>query len=130
MRARMQQFFAGRNGNDDLNRFLNIVTLIFLLLGMFLLPALASMGIALYIFCLYRMMSRNLYRRSQENTAYLELRGRVRGWFSLKRQRFAQRKTHRFYKCPSCRQKVRVPRGRGKISITCPSCRQQFIRKS
>lgn len=130
MRERLSRFFYGRNGSDELSRFLSIVSLVLLLLGMFILPALSSLGIALYIYGLFRMLSRNLYKRSQENDAYLELRGRAAGWFSGKKTRFAQRKTHRFFKCPSCKQTVRVPRGKGNISITCPSCRAQFTKKS
>lgn len=130
MRERLQRFFDGRNGVDNLGQFLNITSLILLILGIFTLPVFSFLGIALYIWNLYRMLSRNLYKRSQENDAYLQLTKKVRGWFSLQKKRFAQRKTHRIYRCPSCKQAVRVPKGKGKISLTCPACRTQFIKKS
>lgn len=130
MRERLQRFFDGRNGVDNLGQFLNITSLILLILGIFTLPVFSFLGIALYIWNLYRMLSRNLYKRSQENDAYLQLTNKVKKWLSLQKKRFAQRKTHRIYRCPSCKQAVRVPKGKGKISLTCPTCQTQFIKKS
>lgn len=130
MKARIQQFFIGRNGMDHLTRFLSIVSLILLVLGTFTFRFLSAIGIAVYICSLYRMLSRNLYKRREENQAYLQLTGKVRGWVSLRKKRFDQRKTHRFYPCPSCKQMTRVPVGKGKISIQCPACQTSFIRKS
>ncbi len=130
MRESIQRFFSGRNGTDDLNRFFTIVCLLLLLLGTFLAPILASVGTGLFLYIMFRALSRNLQQRSQENAAFLQLRGRVQGWVRGKKNRLAQRKTHRFFKCPSCKQAVRVPKGKGKISISCPSCHTQFIKKS
>lgn len=130
MKERIQRFFSGRNGTDDLNRFFMIVCFVLLLLGTFVSPVLASVGTGLCLYILFRALSRNLQQRAQENKAFLQLRGRVRGRFLGKKNRFTQRKTHRFFKCPSCKQTVRVPKGKGKISIVCPSCHTQFIKKS
>ena len=65
-----------------------------------------------------------------QNQKFLTWRYRMVAKWSKWKERFAQRKTHRFYKCPNCKQKVRVPKGRGKIAITCPKCRTEFIKKS
>lgn len=85
----------------------------------------------------YRIFSRNFLRREAENRAFLAIWGKLRtlGWWiqdksAHLKQWMAQRRTHKIFACPSCRQKLRVPRGRGKISISCPKCKTQFIRKT
>ena len=129
MKARLQSFFMNRNGADDFCKFLSIASLIFMFLG-YVQSLFTSIGLAFLVLCLFRMLSRNLYKRSAENDAYLRMRGNVTGWFDKKKSRFSQLKTHRFYKCPECKQELRVPKGKGKISITCPKCNMQFIKKS
>lgn len=80
--------------------------------------------------CYIRIFSRNREKRVQENYAYYALRGRVTGWLSGKKKRIADSRTHRYFKCPSCGQQVRVPKGRGMIAITCPKCHTEFRKKS
>lgn len=135
MREKLQRFMAGRYGADEFARFLNIWVLVFLVLSMFggWLPVLSVfyvIGIGLMIYNCFRMLSRNTSKRYEENRRFLDMRYR----FTVKRdrmkKRFAQRSTHRFYKCPDCKQTVRVPKGRGKICITCPKCRREFVRRS
>ena len=130
MKERMQRFMYGRYGNDDLGRFLNIVVLVMLVLSMLLLPQLSSVAIALMVIGYFRIFSRNTYKRSQENAVYLRLAGKVKAPFLSQIQRFKQRKTHRYYHCPSCRQTLRVPKGKGKLSITCPKCKTTFEKRS
>lgn len=130
MRQRMQRFMYGRYGADDLGKFLNIVILILLMLGILFEPQISSLALALLVCQFFRMFSRNTSKRAEENNAYLRVRRRITGWFSTRRQRFAQRKTHRFYRCPSCRQTLRVPKGKGKLSLTCPKCQTNFVKKS
>lgn len=130
MKEQLTRFFSGRNGTDQLCRFLSWAALALMLLGMLTFSGFTSMGIMVYIYSMYRMLSKNLYKRSKENEEYLRLSGQVRGWFLRKKQHFTQRKTHHFYKCPNCKQTLRVPKGKGKISITCPSCRTRFEKKS
>ncbi len=130
MKERLQQFMMGRYGMDPYGRFLYIASIVCLILGMFLTPLLTLLAFALLIYQYFRMFSRNIYKRSRENSAYFAIRTRITGWFSTKKQQVAQRKTHRFYKCPSCRQALRVPKGKGNISITCSKCHTQFVRKS
>ena len=86
--------------------------------------------IALLIYCYYRMFSKNITKMSAQNQKYLNWRYGL----AVKRQKtkthMEQRKIYHFYKCPQCRQKVRVPKGHGKICITCPKCKMEFVRKS
>ena len=124
----------GRNGMDALNRFLSVVLLVLVAVEMFLrgraAMALSFLSLVLLVVIYYRMFSRNLYRRSQENGTYLRMRypivSAVQGW----RDRFRQRKDYRFFRCPSCRAWLRVPRGKGQINIVCRKCGTSFRRRS
>lgn len=135
MREKMQRFMSGRYGVDELSKFLNIFVLVFLVISMFAgwLPLLSIfywIGIVLMIYNCFRMFSRNTSKRYEENQKFVNMRYRyVVKWDRMKKH-FAQRRTHRFYKCPDCKQTVRVPKGRGKICITCPKCRKEFVRRS
>lgn len=130
MKAWFQRFMSGRYGYDQLGRFLWLVSLVLLLLGMFLNGFLYYLGLALLIWSYFRMLSRNIHKRYAENQKYLQLEGRVKKWFGKYRLRFDQRKTYRYFRCPRCHQELRVPRGRGRISINCPKCGTSFIKKS
>ena len=130
MKEKMQRFMYGRYGMDDLGRFMNIVVLVVFVLSMLLLPQLSSVAIALMVINYFRIFSRNTYKRSQENAVYLRLFGKIKAPFLGQIQRFKQRKTHRYFHCPSCRQSLRVPKGKGKLSITCPKCKTTFEKRS
>ena len=122
---------AGRYGSDQLNNGLLLVNAVLIVIQWIVRWQVLSFVILILLFlCYYRMFSRNIQARYAENQRFLQWwwpkSQKLRGM----RQRFADRKTHRYYKCPQCRQRLRVPRGRGKINITCPHCRTQFVRKS
>lgn len=131
MKEKFQQFMSGRYGSDRLNRAMLIVSIVLILIHMFaswsVLYILAS---ALLIFAIYRTFSRDTVKRSEENNAFEKFWGKFRNRFSSAEKRVKQRKTHKFYKCPFCSQELRVPRGRGRISITCPKCRNSFIKNT
>ncbi len=80
--------------------------------------------------CLFRMFSKNINRRRMENYKFLMLVSPVYSWFRKMRRRLVESKTHRFFKCPSCRAELRLPKGKGNIVITCPKCRHEFKAKT
>ena len=126
---------AGRNGPDHLNRFLSIVFLILSVCSMFvrnarIASALYGLSLGLFFYVMFRMLSRNIYRRQQEKGAYLRERYKITSWWNGLRDRWAQRKDYRFYKCPSCRTRLRVPRGKGKLNIVCRKCGTSFQRRT
>ena len=131
MKEKIARFMAGRYGVDYLGRFTIIAGLIALLLAGWtrssLLKLLAWM---LIIYSYYRMFSRNIYKRTQENQWYLNKTYKIRCFFARQKNMLTQRKTHHIYKCPTCKQKIRIPRGKGKIEIRCPKCNTTFIKKS
>lgn len=142
MRDRFQQFMYGRYGMDQLNRFLSTAALVILIISLFArFPVLDIIVLVLLAWCYFRMFSRNTSKRYAENEKFLNFtsgftgrfrRGRTYGHqknFDRKAY-WEQRKIYRFFTCPHCSQKVRVPRGKGKICITCPKCRTEFIKRS
>ena len=130
MREKLQRFMWGRYGNDNLNQFLLSVAFVALIVsffggGLFYFVATIVMGVAYF-----RMFSRNISKRSAENQQYLKQRMKIRGIFSKKKKEWGQLKQYHIYRCPNCRQKIRVPRGRGRIAISCRKCGNEFVKKS
>ena len=130
IRRYMTQFMAGRYGGDQLNLLLValylILYVVFLFTRMLVFEALALL---LLIISLYRSLSRKLERRRAENARFLQIvRPMARRW-SVFRSR-AQDREHRYFKCPNCGQQMRVPRGKGRITVHCRSCGAVFEEKS
>ena len=131
MREKFRQFMIGRYGTDGLNQFLSIASLVLLLIAIVSRISLFTwLGVALLVFCYYRTFSRNISKRTEENYKFYTLKDRVDGKFRGLKEQWANRKIYHYYRCPQCRQKLRVPRGRGRIQISCPRCGTQFIKKS
>lgn len=127
----LQRLMIGRYGNDTLNRVLFACCCVFIILNCFLHWSLLSLlTLLLLAVCYFRMFSRNIRARYLENQKFLTVWQPVRQKAYQAKQRFADRKTHRYYRCPQCRKRLRVPRGKGKIQITCPYCQKQFIKKT
>ena len=137
MKEKLARFMQGRYGNDQLNNFLMKAFLVefllyFLLRGVSkgLSAVMYYLGFATIIYVYYRLFSRNIYKRAFENQAFLNKTANIRSKINSQKSIMKQRKTHRIYKCPTCKQKVRVPKGKGKISIHCPKCDTYFIKRS
>ena len=135
MKEKIGRFMAGRYGNDKLNQFMMAVFFGCAVLNLFVRNAYVSTVLnsweCLLILLVYiRMFSRNISKRYAENQKYLALENRLRRFFGQKRYLMQQRKEYHIYKCPGCKQKIRIPRGKGKISIRCPKCGEEFIKNS
>ncbi len=119
----LRRFMTGRYGTDKLNLWIlgaGLVLCIVAILMPFKLAEQILNGIsyALMIWAIFRTFSRNTYKRYRENRRFLMFLDRIKD------------REHRYFDCPKCRQQVRVPRGKGKIMITCPKCKEKFQRKS
>ena len=131
MKEKFMRVMSGRNGVDELNRFLLIVTLICYFVSIFTnWSILYSVAIVLLFYSYFRMFSRNLYKRSEENRTYLNKTAKLRYKWNAKISQLKQLRTHHIYKCPTCKQKIRVTRGKGRIEIRCPKCQSTFIKNS
>ena len=130
MRNAIQRFMYGRYGNDQFGFFLLGLSVFLSLLAAlsdFVLLNLVAEVIILY--ALFRMFSRNTYKRREENGKFLRKVNPFLKWFRLQ-QTMRKDKAHRYFKCPNCSQYLRVPRGKGKITVTCRSCKASFQEKS
>lgn len=130
MREKLSRFMWGRYGNDQLNRFLMVVMLVFLALHLIFRGPFYLLALALLIYSYFRMFSRNIAKRSAENQWYLKKTMKLRGQLQKKKRELSQLKQYHIYRCPNCKQKIRVPRGRGRIAVTCRKCGTEFVKKS
>ena len=130
IRNALQRFMYGRYGSDMLNNFLLISYVVFSvlssLLGSSLLYWVSFLSVA---WALFRMLSRNFAKRREENAKFKKLAEPVTRWYRMRRT-IRRDKDHVYFKCPSCTQQLRVPRGKGKITVTCRSCGAVFQEKS
>ena len=124
-------FMRGRYGVDKLSNTLLWIAFALMMLNLFVRKdVFYFLGIILLIYTYYRMFSRNILKRSRENEWYLNKTYGIRMRILKSKDRAKLRKTHHFYKCPECGQKVKVPRGHGKIEVTCTKCSMKFVRRS
>lgn len=122
---------TGRYGVDELGKFSLYLTLALLVISLFIRNRFMNGIIFVIILLLYfRMFSKNYTQRRKENSVYLKYRNKVLYFFSKQKRMAQERKTFHIYTCPNCKQKIRIPRGKGKIAVTCPKCRTEFIKKS
>lgn len=131
LKQKFMRFMQGRNGVDQLSQFLNIVVLILLVISIFTKSVILDwIPFVVMAYMYFRIFSRNIPKRSMENQKFCNLRYDLAIKKNNWKKEWEQRKIYRFFRCPMCHQKVRVPKGRGKICITCPKCRQEFVRHS
>lgn len=133
-REKIAQFMYGRRGTDEFSRFLLVVTLTFIVLSWLVSGVLDSvfmaLGLASLVYCYVRILSRDIYKRQKENAWYLRKKAGFLQWVRSVKDRWTQRKDYSFFRCPSCRTLLRVPKGKGKILLTCRKCGNRFERKS
>lgn len=149
MKEKIARFMQGRYGVDEFGRFLTGVAFVWIVIE--LLSRNRIFGILFWltiIYLYYRMLSRDYGKRQQENSRFLAQRYRLQSawnrrfhtsgyrggslsgrWAKFKYE-LTQKKAYHIYKCPGCKQKIRIPRGKGKIVVTCPKCRTEFMKRS
>ena len=134
MMQRIQTFMIGRNGPDTLSRATSVLACLLLILS---LPLRGIAGSILWllaavflVFSYWRMLSKNTLRRQEENQKYLQLVSPLTRRYSQIKTRLHQRKLYSFFKCPECGTVLRIPKGKGKVRITCKNCSYKFERNS
>lgn len=121
---KLSEFFAGRNGVDQLGRAMMISACVLIMIGIFSRQVVINwIADVLILVSIYRMLSSKVSDRRRENDAYLRFLAGIR-------MRFTQRGEYRFFVCKNCGKKLRVPKGKGKVEITCPQCRNKMIKRT
>lgn len=130
-REKFMRFMRGRRGMDELGQFLLILSVLTMVItsmtgsGIF-----GTITIMLLGYTYYRFLSKNVTKRFGENQKFLNDWLRFRFWLQSRKMRLSMRKTHKYYRCKGCGKTVRVPKGKGKICITCPVCGHEFVKKT
>ena len=136
MREKLVRFMQGRYGVDQLSRFMMIFGLIVLIIAAFFRrPAIVGnilylIGLVIVVLGYVRAFSKNRAKRYAENQKYYQLTAGIRRRFGKETYILEQRKDYRIFTCPQCKQKIRIPKGKGKIEISCPKCQTKFVKKA
>lgn len=130
MRERLQRFFYGRYGSDQMNFALLILALVLSILGAIFFRPLCWVSDVLLLYALFRALSRNIPARQRENQQFWKIWLSVKNRLALQKRKWRERKQYKYFRCPGCKQQLRAPRGRGKIEVTCQSCHRVFQTKT
>lgn len=136
MKEKLVKFMSGRYGIDQLYRFLLLCIVLCTLFAVLLsdIPVLAGLfnaaAYVLIVWTVYRVFSRKIEKRYLENLHYLEWMGSIRQHLRMSKEKFQQRKEYKFFVCPTCKTNLRVPKGKGKVNITCSKCGNRFQGKT
>lgn len=128
---RFRQFMYGRYGFDQLSQFLVVTSLIISLISTLTrIDIVAFISYIPFIYAIYRILSKDINKRMKEDYKYTMILNSVKNKFKRGKFKTTGTKTHKYYACPKCKTTIRVPRGKGKICITCPKCRNEFIKRT
>lgn len=128
LRCKMQRFMIGRYGFDELSKVMLIASVVCFLLSAIRL--LNSLAIVLLLCVYFRSLSKNFYSRNKELNTYYAIKNKAVKKFSLLRRIYNDRYVYRYFKCKNCGAILRVPKGKGKITITCNVCKEKMNKKT
>jgi hypothetical protein len=124
---KLARFMYGRYGADQLYYFLIVVCVVFVIANNIVKSAVISiLSMAFLIWTIFRVFSKNVYKRRAENEKFMKIWNSIKSKFSLTIRRVKGIKTYRFRKCPNCKKVLRLPRKRGKHAVECPCCHNEF----
>lgn len=127
IRESLSRFMMGRYGVDKFSFFLLGTYLVIAVINMFVrTPVITILELLLIAYVFFRALSRNVYRRGAENTRFLAIWGAVTGWFRRTGTRIREVRTKVYHKCPNCKATLRLPRRKGKHTVSCPKCHRDF----
>ena len=136
IRRKLMRFFMGRYGTvcgiDGLNWFLFALSLAFIVIGGLCVTKIALtifniLSVVAFVYFVFRFFSKNIRARQKENAFFTGFFKKIKGFFKLQKDRFRDRKTHIYRKCPHCKIVLRLPRRKGKNAVVCPKCRERFF---
>lgn len=126
-KERIASFMAGRYGVDRLYYFLLAICFILIVINFFANSVVISLvESVLFIYAIYRVMSKNIYKRQQENEKFIKLTEKPKSFINLQKCKKRDRNTHVYKKCPSCKNNLRLPKQKGEHTVVCPCCKNRF----
>ena len=127
MKNRLRNFMVGRYGVDHLSNAMLTASILALIINLFAkIQVLNYLVFAFILISYFRIFSKNINKRYQENMKFLQWWNPIRAKFNKTKNRVKQSKTHKFFTCPNCGQDIRIPKGKGRIKIRCPKCNEKF----
>lgn len=124
---KVAEWLRGRRGPDDLAVFCVNLAIVVVLVNVFARTSwLGWAGLVLVAYAMFRIQSKNLGARARENEAFLKALGPARPWIQNSRAAWTELRSYKHVRCSSCKQRVRVPRGKGRLRVTCPRCKAKF----
>ena len=131
MKEKFYRFMQGRYGTDEFSKFLVGVGMVLIILN--ILTRLSVFNLLFWVcffYSYFRMFSKNYPARYNENQKFLGMRNRLKYKIENHKKLREQKKLYHIYSCPHCKQKIRIPKGKGTIIVTCPKCKQEFGKRS
>ena len=126
-RDKLARFMYGRNGMDRLCTGMLVTVVILSVVNVFVHSSvILILEYILILLCLFRALSKNIYKRQRENRCFLRIWSKIKGFFKLQKSRFRDRKTHIYRMCPHCKANLRLPKRKGKHTVRCPKCNLRF----
>ena len=127
IKEKIARYMVGRYGIDRLYYFLLAICFIIIIINTFINSVILSLTEScLFIYAFYRVMSRNVYKRQQENEKFTKLIDKPKKFFNLQKCKLRDRNTHVYKKCPNCKNNLRLPKQKGKHTVACPCCQTRF----
>lgn len=131
----LQKLMIGRNGPDQLCMgLLFLAFLISLIAGFVNQPIISYLSYIPFLLSIFRMFSKDVNKRRMENYKFMILLSPLYSWFTKNinkiKSRIKNRKIYKYFKCPNCKQKLRLPKGKGKLNVVCSKCKTKFLKKT
>lgn len=127
----LKRVMMGRNGSDQLSFAILITGMVLILIDTFIRSTIISFFVLILLFIsVFRMFSKNIPARNRENAAFLKIWYRIKNFFYREKLRLQNKKLYKFFSCPGCKKTLRVPKGKGRIYVTCPKCGERFETKT
>ena len=127
LRERFASFMIGRYGLDRLYYFLLAICFAIIVVNIFVNSLILSlMESALFAYAIFRVLSRNIYKRQQENEKFIKFIDKPKKFINLQKCKVRDRETHVYRKCPACKNNLRLPKQKGKHTVVCPCCKNRF----
>lgn len=131
MKEKFYRFMQGRYGSDEFSKFLTGFGMVLIILNILTRSRIFNLLFWVCLFYAYfRMFSKNYAARYAENQKFLGLRNQLKYKLENHKKLREQKKIYHIYSCPYCKQKIRIPKGKGTIIVTCPKCKQEFGKRS